>query len=144
MVALRWSPHSCVHLKRKARPSPSRKRTPMGMGKRDHIHAMMGMDSVAEQWQRIFNRFCTEADIDTLHQSFESQLIEVIADDADVIPGTIETVTRFRTRGMQIGATTGYTRSLMTWAIPEAKRRGYSSDWVVCVDEVPQVALRRE
>jgi len=112
-------------------------RTPMGMGKRDHIRTITRMEPVAELWHTVYHRFCTEADVDSLHQSFESQLIEVIADYAEVIPGTVETMEKFRARGMHLGSTTGYTRALMTRVIPEAKRRGYSPDWVVCVDEVP-------
>ena len=115
----------------------SEARAPMGMGKRDHIRAITRMEPVAERWHTVFARPCGEADIDSLHQDFETQLIEVIDQYADVISGTVETVAKFRARGMQIGSTTGYTRALMARVIPKAKPSGYSPDWVVCVDDVP-------
>jgi phosphonoacetaldehyde hydrolase len=112
-------------------------RAPMGMGKRDHIRAIAAMEPVAAQWQAVHERACQPADIDAMHQAFESVLFDSIAEHADVIPGTLEAIANLRVRGMPIGSTTGYTRALMARLVPEAKRRGYVPDWVVCVDEVP-------
>ncbi len=115
----------------------SQARAPMGLSKRDHIRALAQMEPVVEQWRQLFNRPIAEADVDALHQNFETQLLDTIAEYVDVIPGTLETIAKFRARGMQIGSTTGYTRALMARILPKAKQRGYAPDWVVCVDEVP-------
>jgi phosphonoacetaldehyde hydrolase len=115
----------------------SQARAPMGMGKRDHIRAITRMELVAEQWQEKFGRACAEADVETLHHEFETQLLDSIVEYSDVIPGTTETIAQFRARGMKIGSTTGYTRALMTPVTYEAQARGYTPDAVVCVDEVP-------
>jgi phosphonoacetaldehyde hydrolase len=112
-------------------------RAPMGLGKRDHIRAIAAMEPVAAQWQAAFKRPCQPADIDALHQAFESVLFDSITEHADVIPGTLETTADLRARGILIGSTTGYTRALMARLVPEVKRRGYAPDWIVCVDEVP-------
>jgi phosphonoacetaldehyde hydrolase len=112
-------------------------RAPMGMGKRDHIRAIAAMEPVAAQWQAVHERACQPADIDAMHQLFESILFDAITEHADVIPGTLETTADLRAREMHIGSTTGYTRALMARLVPEAKRRGYAPDWIVCVDEVP-------
>jgi phosphonoacetaldehyde hydrolase len=42
-----------------------------------------------------------------------------------------------RERGLKIGSTTGYTRSLMRVLAPAARQRGYAPDAIVCADEVP-------
>jgi len=112
-------------------------RAPMGLGKRDHIRAIAAMEPVAAQWQAVFKRPCQPADIDALHQTFESVLLDSITEHADVIPGTLEATADLRARGILIGSTTGYTRTLMARLVPEVKRRGYAPDWIVCVDEVP-------
>ena len=60
----------------------------------------------------------------------------VAAEYADLIPGTIETIADLRGRGMKIGSTTGYTRSIMQNVLPVAAAQGYSPDNLVCSDDL--------
>ena len=43
-----------------------------------------------------------------------------------------------RARGMKIGSTTGYTRSIMQRVLPLAAAQGYTPDNLVCADDLPE------
>ena len=49
----------------------------------------------------------------------------------------METIAELRKRGVKIGSTTGYNRQMMNVLVPEAVRRGFQPDSVVCVSDVP-------
>jgi len=112
-------------------------RAPMGMFKLDHIRAIAQMEPVAAQWQAVYGRPCSEADVEALYHDFQPLQLAVIAQYADVIPGTLEALVAFRRRGLKIGSTTGYTRAIMDQLAPLAAQRGYVPDAIVCADEVP-------
>jgi phosphonoacetaldehyde hydrolase len=46
-------------------------------------------------------------------------------------------VAAFRQRGLKIGSSTGYTREMMDVVVPEAEKRGYAPDSIVCSSDVP-------
>ena len=58
------------------------------------------------------------------------------AERSQLIPGVLETVREVRRRGMKIGTTTGYTRTIMGEVIPRAAAQGFCPDNVVCCDDV--------
>ena len=49
----------------------------------------------------------------------------------------MEAVAAFRSRGLKIGSTTGYTHEMMEILQNEAKSRGYEPDVTVCATDVP-------
>ena len=63
---------------------------------------------------------------------------KVAADYADLIPGTLETMAYLRGKGMKVGSTTGYTRSIMENVLPVAKANGYEPDNLICADDLPE------
>jgi phosphonoacetaldehyde hydrolase len=63
--------------------------------------------------------------------------LDCLAQYADLVPGTLETVAECRRRGLKIGSTTGYTGEMMTLLQAEAKKRGYEPDSTVCATQVP-------
>lgn len=113
-------------------------RAPMGAPKRDHIKAMMTMPSIAAQWTARFGHAPTEADIDSVYEVFVPMNEEVVADYATLVPGTLKMVEALRARGMKIGSTTGYTRSIMERVLPKAAEQGYAPDNLVCADDLPE------
>src|SRR3990172_776450 len=113
-------------------------RGPMGTYKRTHIQMISRMDSVAQRWQKIHGRPCSDEDIETMFASFVPLQLASIADHADLIPGTLETVAALRARGLKIGSTTGYTREMIDVLGREAARRGYQPDCTVCATDVPE------
>ena len=52
--------------------------------------------------------------------------------------GTAEAVASLRARGLKIGSTTGYTRSIMRHVLPVASAQGYAPDNLVCADDLPE------
>jgi phosphonoacetaldehyde hydrolase len=116
--------------------TPEQARRPMGRHKKDHIRDILRMPEVAAQWLDWHDRPYTETDIDLLFDAFLPLQLEFIVQYADPIPGVVEAIRRLRRRGLKIGTTTGYTRVMMDVLAPEAARRGYAPDAIVCPDEV--------
>jgi phosphonoacetaldehyde hydrolase len=112
-------------------------RAPMGMHKCDHIRAITKMPMVAALWKTAHDRLPDEADVAAMYEEFIPLQIKVLADYADPIPGAVETITDLRKRGVKIGSTTGYNRQMMEVLAPEAARRGFQPDSIVCVSDVP-------
>lgn len=105
-------------------PTIDEVRAPMGMQKRAHIETMLeGQPHTSE-------------DVDRIYDHFESSLFEVLQDHADPIPGVLDTVEVLRTKGFQIGSTTGYTAAMMEVVAPLAAKNGYSPDLLICPDDV--------
>ena len=113
-------------------------RGPMGSAKWDHIRTMMDMPSIARQWQETYGNAPTNADVDKVYEVFVPMNEKIAADYADLIPGTLETMTYLRGKGMKIGSTTGYTRSIMENVLPVAAAQGYAPDNLVCSDDLPE------
>lgn len=113
-------------------------RAPMGAAKWDHIRALLQMPQIARQWVGKYGQAPDNADVDAIFEVFVPMNETVAADYADLIPGTIETIADLRGRGMKIGSTTGYTRSIMQHVIPVAAAQGYSPDNLVCSDDLAE------
>lgn len=111
-------------------------RAGMGLMKKDHLRTILARPNVAEAWGSAHGSPATETDIDTLFEDFVPMQMAVIRDYAEPIPGLLDTLKVARERGMKIGSTTGYLRSMMDVLAPEAAKHGYSPDCIVCPDEV--------
>ncbi len=111
-------------------------RGPMGMAKRDHIQAVMGLPRVRDAWRARHGAPPTEADVDRVYEVFVPMNIEVVSGHATLIEGVAEVVARLRARGLRIGSTTGYTREIMAPVLPLAAQQGYAPDSLVCAGDV--------
>ena len=112
-------------------------RLPMGMNKRDHIEAILKMESVVKDWLSVFGRPYTESDIDELYAEFIPLQLSVLPEYADLIPGTLETVAEFRKRGLKIGTSTGYNAEMLDILLQEASKKGFNPDSSVSSSDVP-------
>ncbi|MGD9864631.1 MAG: phosphonoacetaldehyde hydrolase [Pseudodonghicola sp.] len=113
-------------------------RGPMGSAKLDHIRAMLAMPGIAAQWQDRYGHAPGEADAARVYEIFVPMNEAVAADYATLVPGALEMVENLRARGMKIGSTTGYTRSIMRRVLPAAAAQGYRPDNLVCSDDLPE------
>lgn len=113
-------------------------RVPMGAHKKVHIRKISQMDSVRERWKQAHGTPPNEDDVEGMFQDFIPLQMNVLADYADLIPGTLDALKDFRQRGLKIGSTTGYTRQMMDLLLAEAKKRGYEPDSTVCATDVPE------
>jgi phosphonoacetaldehyde hydrolase len=112
-------------------------RAPMGLEKKDHIRAIAQQKTVGEHWRAVFGRDWTEDDIEAMYRDSVPLQAECVADYAELIPGTLETVAACRARGLKIGSSTGYNRQIMEALLPAATRHGYAPDSAVCPSDVP-------
>jgi len=113
-------------------------RGPMGAPKWDHIRSMMDMPEIAAQWQEKYGAAPTDADVDKVYEIFVPMNEEVAADFADLVPGCKDAIDTLRAKGLKIGSTTGYTRSIMERVLPVAAAQGYEPDNLICADDLPE------
>lgn len=107
-------------------------RKPMGAHKKVHIKKITENPLVQNRWEARYGTKPTEDDVETMFRSFVPAQIEVLADYAGLIPGTLEAIAEFRKRGLKIGSTTGYTGEMMKVLLVEAEKQGYVPDATVC------------
>jgi len=112
-------------------------RKPMGLMKKDHVRQMCADPAVAAKWQAVHKRPPTEADVDDMYQDTEPLMVASVAATAEPIPGVLALVDALHRQGLKVGSTTGYTTPIMDVLVPEAKRRGYVPDAIVCPSDVP-------
>jgi len=117
--------------------SPEDARSGMGLMKKDHLRTILARPAVIEAWESAHGAAPKETDVDDLFEHFVPLQLNVLKDYAEPIPGLLGTLKDLRQRGLKIGSTTGYIRSMMDILAPEAARRGYQPDCIVCPDEVP-------
>ena len=126
-----------VFRRRDVELTPEQVRGPMGTAKRDHILALTQLESVAERWRAAHGRPASEEDVDAMYEEFLPLLVESAASHARLVPGTVETVSFCRERGIKIGSTSGYDREIMEEILPPAREQGYKPDTLLCPEDVP-------
>ena len=113
-------------------------RGPMGMAKRDHIKTLMAVPRIAAAWQKAQGAAPDEAAIDRVYDVFVPMNVEAVTDYCTMIEGAVPAINRMRARGMKIGSTTGYTRSIMAKVLPLAAAQGYTPDNLVCAGDLSE------
>lgn len=113
-------------------------RGPMGMAKRDHIKTLMALPRIAQAWKAAQGAAPDDAAIDRVYEVFVPMNESVVADYATMIEGAVPAVARLRARGLKIGSTTGYTRSIMARVLPLAAAQGYAPDNLVCAGDMAE------
>lgn len=111
-------------------------RRPMGLAKWDHIRALLDDPAIAARWREAHGALPGDAEADRIYADFVPLNARVVANYADLIPGTRETVAALRDRGLKIGSTTGYTRDIMSKLAPLATELGYAPDNLVCAGDL--------
>lgn len=112
-------------------------RKPMGLPKRAHIAAMLSEPHLAEHWQSAQGEKPGEDAIDRVYAHFVPLNESVVSNYCTLVPGTLEAVAYLRGKGMKVGSTTGYTRSIMERVLPLAAAQGYAPDNLICADDLP-------
>ena len=118
--------------------STSEVRIPMGMAKIEHIRTLLRMDRINCEFKKTHHRDWNEEDVKNLNTSFEKYLFATLMDYTAPIPHVIETVNLLKQRGIKIGSTTGYTRSMMDVVEPSARTKGYFPDNCITPDGLPK------
>jgi len=108
----------------------------MGVLKKDQIRSICGGERVAKAWTSRYGEPPREADVECLFSEFLPRQAEILVEFSAPIPGVPETVEAWRSAGLGIGSSTGYTRPLLDLVIAAAVRHGYAPDASVTPDEV--------
>jgi len=100
-------------------------RTPMGLGKLEHVRAIAATLPTA----------LTEAQILTAYEEFEKVVFAEVENHCDLKDHVLDVVAELRRRGLKIGSTTGYTSEMMGRVIPKVRAQGYEPDFWVAPDQ---------
>lgn len=109
-------------------PTVSEVREPMGMLKRDHIHTMMQMPRITEEWKKVHNRMWDKNDVDAIYEKSENAIFNILDKFSTPKPFVLNAIKELRERGIKIGSTTGYTDEMMNIVVSSAEKQGYSPD----------------
>ena len=103
-------------------------RQAMGLPKKEHIREIMYGQGVRDKWTRAHGNLPGEADIERVYDDFIPLQLSCLLEYSGVIPGVVETMGRFRSRGLRIGTTTGYTREMLDLLVEASRKAGYIPD----------------
>jgi phosphonoacetaldehyde hydrolase len=112
-------------------------RLSMGIAKKDHIRCILQIPRVAAEWERVRGAAPGESDVDALYAAFVPKQIESLGRFSDVIAGVPRAVEGLRSRGVKIGSTTGYTRTMLDYLVEHAREQGFAPDCAICPQDVP-------
>jgi phosphonoacetaldehyde hydrolase len=115
--------------------SEAQARRDMGLAKRDHVAALMTDGAVQAAWMARFGAAPEASDADRLYARLEPLMAAQARARGDLIPGAADLAAWLQTRGVKIGATTGYTREMTAAILPRAAAQGYRPLAVVCAGE---------
>ncbi|MCF0217005.1 MAG: 2-aminoethylphosphonate--pyruvate transaminase [Fibrobacteraceae bacterium] len=116
--------------------TPEEARGPMGLLKVDHIRALTAIPHINKELQNNLGHSVTDDDVMEIYHVFEDVLLKNLVQYSDIKPFVVDCVDYLREKGIKIGSTSGYTREMMDFILPEVREKGYSPDYTVCADEV--------
>jgi phosphonoacetaldehyde hydrolase len=116
--------------------SESEARRDMGLPKKDHIRTIVSLPRVRDAWQRLRGRIPNEADVNEIYQRCVQLQLSCLAEHSTLIPGVLEAVDCFRQRGLKIGSTTGYTRTMLDLLLEQSAKPGYIPDCSLSPEDV--------
>jgi phosphonoacetaldehyde hydrolase len=108
----------------------------MGLAKRIHISQILSTPRVDEKWRSLHGSSPRDADVEEIYQRFLPMQFACLDEYSKVIPGVAETTEKLRRRGLKIGSTTGYTRSMLDQLLESAAREGYTPDCSLSPEDV--------
>jgi phosphonoacetaldehyde hydrolase len=111
-------------------------RRDMGLLKRDHIRAILGLPNVSAEWHERFGKQPGSEEVTRLFEEFGPLQMEIITQHSQLIDGVADVVAGWQNRGLLIGSSTGYTRAMLAPVLTQAAAGGYRPDASVCPDEV--------
>ncbi len=111
-------------------------RGPMGLRKDLHIKALTELPDIRERWNAVHGKYPDQGDVDAMFADFVPMQLDCLRQYTTLLPGVVETVKTLQGRGIKIGSTTGFIRSMVDVLEADAKTQGYVPDASVAGDEV--------
>lgn len=109
----------------------------MGLMKKEHIRRICELPAVSARWKEKYGWHPGASDIEDIYLETKRLMFSSLANFAEPIPGLLDFSQEIRSRGIRIGSSTGYTRSMMDVLVPAAMQKGYLPDAVICSSDVP-------
>ena len=111
-------------------------RGPMGLRKDLHIKSLTEVPEIRERWNAVHGKYPDQGDVDAMFADFVPMQLDCLRQYTTLLPGVVETVQTLQGRGIKIGSTTGFIRSMVDVLEADAKTQGYVPDASVAGDEV--------
>jgi len=111
-------------------------RGPMGLRKDLHIKMLTETPVIRERWKAIKGSYPTQADVDAMFVDFVPAQLAVLPQYSGLLPGIAEVTQKMQADGIKIGASTGFTRSMVDVLLKAAREQGFNPDVTVAGDEV--------
>lgn len=111
-------------------------RSPMGMGKWDHIYTLGQQPEIAARWREQFGKDFSNDVVDDIYKTFMPLQKAKVAEHAKPIDGVLSTLGWIKQQGIKIGSCSGYPREVMEILVPAAEGYGYKPDCWVASDDI--------
>ena len=111
-------------------------RGPMGLRKDLHIKSLTELPDIRERWKAVHGKYPDQGDVDAMFADFVPMQLDCLRQYTTLLPGVVATVQTLQSRGIKIGSTTGFIRSMVDVLEADAKTQGYVPDASVAGDEV--------
>ncbi len=111
-------------------------RGPMGLRKDLHIKKLTEEPVIAERWKAVHGSTPGQAEVDAMFADFVPMQLDCLRKYTDLLPGVAEVTQRLQARGIKIGSTTGFVRSMVDVLEAASAKQGYRPDASVAGDEV--------
>jgi phosphonoacetaldehyde hydrolase len=111
-------------------------RGPMGLRKDLHIKKLTEDPIIAERWKGIKGKYPDQADVDAMFADFVPAQLDCLRKYTTLLPGIKDVCVRLRERGIKLGASTGFVRSMVDVLLEDSIKQGLTLDATVAGDEV--------
>jgi phosphonoacetaldehyde hydrolase len=111
-------------------------RRDMGLPKKEHIRKILSMPRVQGAWHSLHGHNPGQSEVEELYQAFIPLQLSCLAEYSAVIPGVPEAIEKFRGRGLKIGSSTGYSRTMLDLLVEKSAKEGYRPDCHLAPEDV--------
>ncbi len=111
-------------------------RGPMGLRKDLHIKSLTEVPEIRDRWKTVHGKYPDQGDVDRMFVDFVPMQLDCLRTYTTLLPGVAEVTQTLQKRGVKIGSTTGFLRSMVEILEEDAKRQGYAPDASVAGDDV--------
>ncbi len=109
----------------------------MGLHNYEHIHSLLEIPQVSEQFQMVHGRPWNDADVLNIYDDLGPLLLDACRQYGRLTPGALEVVAQLRARGIKIGTTSDYARNVAECVYDAARLEGLEADANVAADDTP-------
>ncbi len=100
-------------------------RQDMGLDKYTHIHKIINLPAVQNDWQARFQVLPSNDDCDRIYHDFKSILLASLPDFAQLKPGMAAVISYLNDHHIAYGTTSGYDAEMLAMVLPIAAKQGY-------------------